>query len=110
MPQKAPRYFKSLEALFKHHLNLSSKPGAVERDLKVFQKKQSITALAKEIDNLHIHIGSWKKFQSKTSLRRALQDNKSGYKRFPLDDAKSFKVLKACLVIIGGFGRGARNS
>ena len=90
--------FKSLAKLFKYHHGRHTCANAVEKDLAVFLKQRSVTSLVKEIKELAIHIGTWKKFKSKTSLRSAIHGPDKRYQRFPLEKAKEFKVIKACLV------------
>ena len=95
---------EKIAEMFEKHHQKKSGANAVEKDLKRLLKNYSVTQLAKIIFDLHIHIGTWKRFKSRSKLRHALRIN-GKYKRFPLKKAKSLKVLKACLLEIHFFNR-----
>ena len=94
--------FSTLKKLFKYHYHRESPPVYVENDLTLFLKKHTITQLSKQIDEMNVHIGTWKQFKSKGALRGAIGDPYSRFEKFPLKEAKSFKIIKACLVLIYG--------
>ena len=98
------KHHEKLADMFETHYKRKSGANAVEKDLKRLLQTYSVTKLATMIFDLHIHIGTWKRFKSRSKLRHALRIN-GKYKRFPLKKAKSLKVIKACLLKIHFFNR-----